>query len=72
MHNYPYNNAVGDYNLKFHEMISMYSKYSNMYKNELFYALIFINNYIITSVNCMLSLLKFLYGGNLLDFGKKN
>ena len=33
----------------------MDSKYDNMYKNIIFYALIYINNHIITSINCMLS-----------------
>ena len=36
-------------------MIDMHSKYDNMHKNGMFYALIFIKNYIITCINCMLS-----------------
>ena len=33
------------YNLKLHEMIEMHSKYDNMHTNEMFYALICINNH---------------------------
>ena len=33
----------------------MHSKYDNMHKNGMFYALLCINNYVITSMNCMLS-----------------
>ena len=33
-------------------MIDMYSKYDNMHKNGMFYALICINNHIIISINC--------------------
>ena len=33
----------------------MHSKYDNMHKNEMFYALICINNHLITSINYMLS-----------------
>ena len=36
-------------------MIDMLSKYDNMHKNWIFYALIFINNHIITYLNWMLS-----------------
>ena len=36
-------------------MIDMHSKYDNMYKNVIFYALICINNHIIACVSCMLS-----------------
>ena len=43
-----------DYNLFFYRMIDMYSKHENMYKNEIFYALICINNHKISYVNCML------------------
>ena len=35
-------------------MIDMHLKYDNMHKNEIFYALICINNDIITCINCML------------------
>ena len=38
-------------------MIDMYSIYNNMYKNGIVYALIYINNHICTSINCMLSVL---------------
>ena len=38
-----------------HEIIDMHSKYDNMHKNEMFYALVCINNYIISCINCMLS-----------------
>ena len=34
----------------------MHSKYDNMHKNVMFYALIYNNNHIIVCVNCMLSL----------------
>ena len=34
----------------------MHSKHDNMHKNEMFYALICINNYIITCIDCMLSI----------------
>ena len=43
-----------DYNLNFHRKIDMHSKYDNMHKNGMFYALIYINNNIITCINCML------------------
>ena len=33
-----------------HEMIDMHSKYDNMHKNEIFYALIYINNFIIICI----------------------
>ena len=33
-------------------MIDMHSKYDNMHKNEMFYALIWINNHILAYVNC--------------------
>ena len=33
-------------------MIEVYSKYDNMHKNGIFYALIYINNHIIISINC--------------------
>ena len=35
-------------------MIVMHSKYDNMYKNGMIYALICINNHIITDINYML------------------
>ena len=37
-------------------MIDMHSKYDNMHKNGMFYALICINNHIIACVNFMLSM----------------
>ena len=37
-------------------MIDIHSKHDNMHKNGIFYALIFINNHIITSIDGMLSL----------------
>ena len=36
-------------------MIDMHSKYDIKYENEMFYALIWINNHIITCINFMLS-----------------
>ena len=36
-------------------MIDMHSKYDNMHKNRMLYALICINNRIIACLNCMLS-----------------
>ena len=36
-------------------MIIMKSKYDNMHNNRIFYALICINNHVITGINCMLS-----------------
>ena len=42
----------------------MYLKYDNMHNKIMFFALIYINTYIITSINCMLSihgLLRFVY-----------
>ena len=47
MHNYPLNSAFWDYNLNLHEMIYMHSKYDNLHKNGMFYALICINNQVI-------------------------
>ena len=38
-----------------YEMIDMHSKYDNMHMNGMSYALIYINNHIITCINCMLS-----------------
>ena len=37
MHNYPYNNTFWYYNLKYHEMIYMHSKYDNMHMYGTFY-----------------------------------
>ena len=36
-------------------MTNVHSKYDNMYKNEIFHALICINNHIISCLNFMLS-----------------
>ena len=36
-------------------MMNMHSMYDNMHKNKIFYTLIYINNHVITSINCMLS-----------------
>ena len=36
-------------------MIEMHSKCDNMHENEMFYALIYINNHIIVCINCVLS-----------------
>ena len=57
MHNYLKNNAFWYNNLKLYEMIDMHSKYDNMHKNEIFYALICINNHIIACVTSMFSLI---------------
>ena len=51
----PKNSAFKDYNLNFHRIIDIHSKHDNMYKNVMFYALICINNHIITCIDCMLS-----------------
>ena len=37
-------------------MIDIHSKYDNMHKNVMFYVLCFINNNVIISLNCMLSI----------------
>ena len=47
MYNYPYNSTFSYYNFNLHEMIDMNSKYDNMHTNEIFYALICINNHVI-------------------------
>ena len=39
-------------------MIDIHSKYDNMHKNEIFYALVSINNLVIRSISCMLSKVK--------------
>ena len=41
------NSAFRDYNLRLHEMINMHSNSDNLHKNEMFYALICINNCLI-------------------------
>ena len=51
----PKKTTFGDYNFKFHRMIDMRSKYDKMHKNGMVYALVCINNYIITSINYMLT-----------------
>ena len=47
MYNSPLNSAFWDYNLKLYKMIDMHSKYDNMHKNGMFYALICTNNHVI-------------------------
>ena len=37
-------------------MMNMHSKYDNMHRNGMFYALLYINNHENTSISCMLSL----------------
>ena len=58
MHNYPKNSIFLDYNLRLHKMIDIYSKYDNMHKNGMFYALICINNHIIACQSCVLSIIR--------------
>ena len=48
------NSVVSDYNFKFHRMIYMHSKYDNIHKNGIVYALVYINNHIIRCKICML------------------
>ena len=36
-------------------MIDIQSKYDNMYKNDIFYAFIYINNHVIINIFCVLS-----------------
>ena len=55
MHDYPKNNAFWDYNLKLHGRMNMHSKYDNVHKNGMFYALIWINNHVIIIINFILS-----------------
>ena len=50
----PKNSAFLYYNVDFHIMIDIHSKYDNMHKNGMFYALIYINNHIITFINFIL------------------
>ena len=42
-------------------MIDLQSNYDNMHKDEMFYALVCINNHIVTCINCMLSILHPIY-----------
>ena len=53
----PKNSVFWYYNLNLHRMINMHSKYDNMHKNRIFYALICVNNLIITCIDCMLLLI---------------
>ena len=47
------------------EMIDMHSKYDNMHKKRMLYALICINNHIIACDNCMLAIIsRPLWGGD--------
>ena len=39
-------------------MMNMHSKYDNMYRNGMFYALICIHNCVKTSISCMLSMVQ--------------
>ena len=55
MNNYPQNSIFLDHNLKLYKMIDMYLKYDNMHTNELFNAIICINNHLNSCMNCMLS-----------------
>ena len=48
------NSTFLDYNFNFHRMINIHSKYGNLHKNGVFYALICINNHIITCIDYML------------------
>ena len=50
------NSVFWDYNFKFYIMIDMHLKYDKMHKNIMIYALVYINNHIITSINNMLSI----------------
>ena len=47
-------NAFLYYNFEFHRMIDMHSKYDNMHKNDMVYALISINIHIILCINWIL------------------
>ena len=47
----PYNNIFWDYNFKLYRMTNMHWKYNNMHMNEIFYALIYVNNHVITSIS---------------------
>ena len=49
-------------------MIDMHSKYVNMHKNGMFYALICINSHIIASENCMLLVTPLGSGGHVVHF----
>ena len=51
----PKNSTFLGHNLKLHRMIDMHLKFDKMHINGMFYALIFIINHLITSINCMLS-----------------
>ena len=53
--NRDYNFNFLDYNFSFYRMIDMHSNHDNMHKIETLYALICINNHIITCIDCMLS-----------------
>ena len=55
MHNHPNSDIFLYYNVKLHEMIDIHLKYDNMHISGLFYALIYINNYVNSCINCMLS-----------------
>ena len=55
MHNYPQNDTFISHNLKLHKMIDMQLKYDNMYTNEIFNELIYIDNHVNSYRNYMLS-----------------
>ena len=55
MHNYPQNAIFLDHNLTLYKMIQMHLKYHNMHTNEIFNALIFINNHVNLCINSMSS-----------------
>ena len=50
----PKNSTFVNYNLNYHIMTDIHSKHDNMHKNRIFYALICINNHIISCIDCML------------------
>ena len=53
-----------------YEMIDMHSKYDNIHKNGMFYNNIYINNHIITCINCMLSRYKMPSPGEMYKLSK--
>ena len=56
------NSTFWDYNLKFHRLINRHSKYNNMHKNRMSYALICIYN-IIIYIDYMLSAINSIISG---------
>ena len=55
IHNYPQNTIFLYHNLKLNKMINMHLKYDNMHTNGIFNALNYINNYVNSCINFMLS-----------------